>query len=371
MKRVLVIIGTRPEVIKLAPVIKELNKHADQFKLSICVTAQHRFMLDQMLSVFSIKPDLDLNLMKKNQSLSDFSSEAIKHLEWVINQIKPDIVLVQGDTSTAMVACLVAYYHKIYIGHIEAGLRTQNKYEPFPEEINRRLISVLADINFAPTEKAKTALLAEGVAAKSIIVTGNTVIDALVDTIKQIKRTAPQLPDNLLNELQGKRLILVTGHRRENFDKALKELCAALKVISANFKDTCIVYPVHLNPNVRVPVYQLLQKLERINLMNPLPYPTFVYLMKKSFLILTDSGGIQEEATFLGKPVLVVRNITERQEAVESGNALLVGIEKEKIVQSIKMLLNDSAIYKTMSIKRNIFGDGKATVRIVKALLKI
>lgn len=370
MKKILTIFGTRPEIIKLAPVIKELKRHRNKFITIIGTTAQHRSMLDQILKLFDIVPDIDLNLMKQNQSLADFTSLAMNQLDIIMKKVKPDIVLIQGDTTTALVASVIAFYHKKILVHVEAGLRTYNKYEPFPEEINRKIISTIADIHFTPGNIAKKNLLSEGISEQNIYVTGNTVIDALIEIKNRFKTKIPKFPNELLHKIKKKRLILVTGHRRENFDKGVKELCFALKEIIQKHNDVCIIYPVHLNPNVYTPVHQILKGIDRIYLIDPLPYDAFIYLMNLSFIILSDSGGVQEEAPFFGKPVLVTRNVTERPEAVTEGNSKIIGMRRDSIIKAINELLDDPKQYKKMAVIRNIYGDGKASQRIVKALME-
>ncbi|MBN1788440.1 MAG: UDP-N-acetylglucosamine 2-epimerase (non-hydrolyzing) [Sedimentisphaerales bacterium] len=361
--RILSIFGTRPEAIKMAPVVKELQKHSSLIESVVCTTGQHRQMLDQVLSLFEIEPQIDLNLMESNQTLDYLTARAMEGLTKVIIDIKPDIILVQGDTTTAMIASLAGFYQKIAIGHVEAGLRTYNKYSPFPEEINRRLISALATYNFAPTKTAVNALLAEGFKENNIFLTGNTVIDALLLTVKK----KCKLDFDFLGS--GRKLILVTAHRRENFGKPFLEMCTALKKIAERNDDVDIVYPVHLNPNVRIAVDQILPNTERIHLVEPMEYRKFVHLMNRSYIILTDSGGIQEEAPALGKPVLVMRNDTERPEAVEYGTAKLVGTEMQTIVNETETLLNDENEYTKMSNAVNPFGNGDAAEKIVKVIL--
>jgi UDP-N-acetylglucosamine 2-epimerase (non-hydrolysing) len=374
-KTILSIFGTRPEAIKMASVIIELEKHQDKIRSLVCVTAQHRQMLDQVLDLFKIKPDFDLNLMQENQKLSQLTADVLISLEGLFCEIKPDWVLVQGDTTTTMAASLVAFYHRIKIGHIEAGLRTNNKYAPFPEEINRRMTSVIADLNFAPTERAKQNLLREGVDEKRIFVTGNTVIDALLMIVK--RQSQPGIREKWNHYFcdafgisfdNGKRQILVTGHRRESFGKGLENICNALREIAYSYEDVEIIYPVHLNPNVQEPVRRILDSRERIHLIPPLDYEPFVYLMSKSYMILTDSGGIQEEAASLGKPVLVMRETTERPEAVEAGTGRIVGTDMNKIISETRLLLNDKETYSAMSVVRNPYGDGNAGSRILNLL---
>lgn len=358
MIKVLFIFGTRPEAIKLAPVIKELNKDLSNFNVKVCITSQHRSMLDEVLKVFEIKPDYDLNLMKNNQSLSYITSQVLVGIEKVLIIEGPDLLLVQGDTSTAMAASIAAFYLKVKIGHVEAGLRTSNKFSPFPEEINRRMISIIADLHFAPTENAKNNLLKEGVNDNNIFVTGNTIIDALFWITNKNK-------GNIKFKFNKKsRIILVTAHRRENFGKGLENICQALKRIAQLKDDVEIVYPVHLNPNVNNMVRRILSGIKRIHLIEPLDYESFSQLINQSYLILSDSGGIQEEAPSLGKPVLVLRNTTERPEAIETGTAKLVGTNIDRIVNETQRLLNDKNAYKKMSSIKNPFGDGKSSAKI-------
>jgi len=362
----------------MAPVIKELEKHQDRIRSLVCVSAQHRQMLDQVLDLFEIKPDIDLNLMEDNQTLSQITARALTALDDVLKEIKPDWVLVQGDTTTSMVASLTAFYHGVRIGHIEAGLRTYNKKAPFPEEINRRMTSVIADLHFAPTEKAKQNLLKEGVDEKKIFVTGNTVIDALLMIVK--RQSQPEVQEKwnryFRNEFgisfdNGRRQILITGHRRESFGKGFENICNALREIALSYENVEIVYPVHLNPNVQEPVRRILNNTKSIHLIPPLDYEPFVYLMSKSYLILTDSGGIQEEAPSLGKPVLVMRETTERPEAVKAGTARLVGTDQNKIISETNLLLSNKETYLAMSAAENPYGDGKAAARITDGLLNL
>lgn len=366
MVKVLTVLGTRPEAIKLAPVIKELEQHPGVAS-KVCVTAQHREMLDPFLKLFEIKPDYDLDIMQPNQSLFDVTAKALLGLKDVLDAERPDIILVQGDTTTAFAAALAAFYLKIRVGHVEAGLRTENKYNPFPEEINRRLVTHLADFHFAPTERARANLLAEGVRDEAICVTGNTVVDALLMTLERTRGQDP-LPDLPIEP--DRRLLLVTAHRRESFGEGLINICRALKEIAESTDDVEIVYPVHLNPNVRATVQRELRGIERVHLMPPLDYVSFVHLMSRAYLILTDSGGIQEEAPSLGKPVLVMREATERPEAIEAGVAKLVGTAPQRIVGETLRLLKDGEEYNRMARARNPFGDGHAAKRIVDVLLK-
>jgi UDP-N-acetylglucosamine 2-epimerase (non-hydrolysing) len=375
MFTVLSVFGTRPEAIKMAPVIKELEKHQDKIRSLVCVTAQHRQMLDQVLDLFEIKPDIDLNLMEDNQTLSQLTARALTTLDDVLEEIKPDWVLVQGDTTTTMVASLAAFYHGVRVGHIEAGLRTYNKKAPFPEEINRRMTSVIADLHFAPTEKARLNLLKEGVDEKRIFVTGNTVIDALLMIVEKQSKPGVQEKWNRyfrerfgISFSNGRRQILVTGHRRESFGEGFENICNALREIAYSYEDVEIIYPVHLNPNVQEPVRRILNNTERVHLIPPLDYEPFVYLMSKSYLILTDSGGIQEEAPSLGIPVLVMREISERPEAVEAGTVRVVGADKKKIISWAELLLNDNETYSAMSVVSNPYGDGNAGPRILNVL---
>lgn len=373
--KVLTIFGTRPEAIKLAPVIKALERDST-LTSRVCVTGQHRELLDQVLNVFDIKPDFDLNIMRKGQSLFDVTTRSLQALEDILKQEKPDVILVQGDTTTAFVASLAAYYLQIRVGHIEAGLRTFDKYNPFPEEINRHLIDVISDFCFAPTDIARDNLLREGVLQQRIFITGNTVIDALFMTLENLSSAEKESYFKNLFEreyginLDERRLILVTGHRRESFGPAFESICRGLKKIADSNKDVCIVYPVHLNPNVRAPVYQILGHVNNIYLIPPLEYAPFVWLMAHCYLILTDSGGIQEEAPSLGKPVLVMRKVTERPEAVKAGTARVVGTDDQKIFAEAQRLLDDKAAYLQMSQAVNPYGDGRAADRIVAILTK-
>jgi UDP-N-acetylglucosamine 2-epimerase (non-hydrolysing) len=375
--KILTVFGTRPEAIKLAPVVKALEDHPDQFRSLVCVTAQHREMLDQVLRLFDIKPDHDLNIMKPKQDLFGITSEVLLKLRDLLREIKPDLILVQGDTTTTFAASLAAFYQKIRIGHVEAGLRTNDKYRPFPEEINRHLTSVMADYHFAPTEKAKLNLLKEGISEDSIYVTGNTVIDALFwilrnqSTPENRKRMEDYFSGKLGISMDDRRLILVTAHRRESFGKGFENICQAIREIALRNPDIRIIYPVHLNPNVQEPVHRIIGEMDQIDLIEPLDYEPFVYLMNKSFIILTDSGGIQEEAPSLGKPVLVMREVTERPEAVEAGTAKLVGTQMEDIICETQTLLDHPEVYDGMANIKNPYGDGKAAERIVQILFRI
>ncbi|MEW6096782.1 MAG: UDP-N-acetylglucosamine 2-epimerase (non-hydrolyzing) [bacterium] len=362
---IFIIIGTRPEVIKMASIIKELENRKEQFNSQVITIAQHRQMLDQMLEVFNIHSDIDLNIMQPEQTLLQITIRAMEGLDNIFNKFKPDIILVQGDTTTIFAVSLVAFYHKIKIGHVEAGLRTWDKFNPYPEEINRHLTSVLADLHFAPTISSKHNLLRENIDEKHIIVTGNTVVDALL----MIRQQNYEFKNKKLKEIKfnnGKRIILVTSHRRENFGKPLYNICQALLQLVKNFDNIEIIYPVHLNPEVRKTVFKLLSDKERIHLFDPLDYQDFVNLMDRSYLILTDSGGIQEEAPSLGKPVLVLRKVTERPEASEAGMAKIVGAETKKIVDATATILNNKKEYEKMTSQKNPYGDGKAGNRIVE-----
>lgn len=375
--KLLFVFGTRPESIKLSPLILEFKKYQSKVSVEICVTAQHREMLDTILSLFKIKPDYDLNIMKSNQDLVYLSKEILTKVSSIISNVNPDIVFVQGDTTTAFFAALAAFYQNIKIAHIEAGLRTNNLLAPFPEEANRRFISVLSDYNFAPTKEAYKNLKKENIDSQKIFITGNTVIDALFQTVKYIRKNSK----NILNKFYrenifpkkinfSKKIILVTGHRRESFGSGFLNICSAIKEIAERFPDFQIVYPVHRNPNVREPVYKILGNTENIILIDALSYLPFVYLMDKSYLILTDSGGIQEEAPSLGKPVLVMRDKTERSEGLKAGTLRLVGTDKCRIVKETVKLLTSEFEYKKMSGTINPFGDGRASQKIVKIILK-
>lgn len=367
VKKILLVFGTRPEAIKMAPVVRLFRKQSG-FEVQVCVTAQHREMLDQVLDFFDITPDFDLNVMKKGQGLVSLSSAILDGLKDVFEQAKPDLIFVQGDTTTATVAALAAFYSGIKVCHVEAGLRTLNRFSPYPEEVNRQLTARLADIHFAPTVAAKNHLLDEGIEPDKIWVTGNTVIDALLEGIELLGGyESPELAMLKSKINPTKKVILVTGHRRESFGGGFKQICVALKKI-AQRQDVQIVYPVHLNPKVQEPVYSLLGDEKNITLMKPLGYPEFIWLMQQSHLILTDSGGIQEEAPSLGKPVLVMRDHTERTEALEAGTAQLVGTDPSLITQSVNRLIDDVAVYREMSAKENPFGDGSATEQILECI---
>lgn len=372
MKKILSVFGTRPEAIKMAPVLMELNSYPKRFDSKICVTAQHRQMLDQVLELFQLRPEYDLDVMEQVQSLTDITCKVLQGMEPVLRSFRPDIVLVHGDTTTTFAASLAAYYEKIAVGHVEAGLRTRNIYSPWPEEINRHLTAAIACRHFAPTEHAKVNLLKEGVDDKSILVTGNTVIDALLYVVEKF-RTNVELRQEVAEHFYflrpEKRLILVTGHRRESFGEGFEAICNALKAIAETHADVELVYPVHLNPNVREPVMRILGGVQGIHLIEPQEYLRFVYLMDRSCLIITDSGGVQEEAPSLGKPVLVMRDTTERPEAVDAGTVKLVGSDTGTIIAEVCKLLSDSAAYELMSRAHNPYGDGKAAMRIVRSLI--
>ncbi len=361
--KILVFFGTRPEAIKLAPLVKELLKFSDKFNVRVCVSAQHREMLDQVLNFFEIKPHYDLNIMKHRQDLFDITVNILGRIKEVIAEFQPDWIIVQGDTTTTFVGALAAFYRRTRIAHVEAGLRSFNKYAPFPEEINRVLTSHLADVHFAPTNLSKKNLLNEGIPQEKIVVVGNTSIDALFYCLKIISDEDIEKSDVLRKIDFCKKIILVTGHRRENFGEPFKEMCMALREI-ATYEDVEIVYPVHLNPNVRKPVFDILGGLQNVHLIEPLDYPYFVWLMSKSYIILTDSGGVQEEAPSLGKPVLVMREVTERNEGVIAGTAVVVGTNKKAIVNSTVNLLHNKAEYELMAKSVNPYGDGKASIRI-------
>ena len=366
MKKNLIIFGTRPEAIKMAPLVKEFLKNKD-FETRVCVTAQHREMLDQVLSFFEITPDYDLDLMKPNQNLYSLTGDIINGLKPILEEFQPDYVYVHGDTTTTMSASIAAFYSGAKVCHVEAGLRTFNKRAPFPEEINRSIAGRVCDYHFAPTSISKENLIRENIAYKDVLITGNTVIDALQASVEKVER----LDDSEINNLKqivdlAKKVILVTGHRRENHGQGFINICNALKQIAIENPGVEIIYPVHLNPNVQKPVYELLADLPNIKLIDPLSYPAFVWLMNKSYLIITDSGGVQEEAPSLGKPVLVMRDTTERPEAVDAGTVILVGTNTEKIVSEATLLLNDKEKYNQMSALHNPYGDGKACEKIVK-----
>ena len=413
MKKVMLVFGTRPEAIKMAPLVKEFQKNTEQFETIVCVTAQHREMLDQVLDLFEIKPDYDLNLMKQGQDLYDVTSRVLLGMRDVLTEVKPDLVLAHGDTTTSTASALAAFYQQIPVGHVEAGLRTHNLYSPWPEEANRQVTGRLATYHFSPTETSKQNLLAEGIKEENIFVTGNTVIDALYMVLDQIKERSDlkeQVESKLLSsglkkevaeyymakELAGfsdeispvnsgnswtgskRRLVLITGHRRENFGNGFLNICNAIKQLAETYPNVDFVYPMHLNPNVRKPIEEVFGSLSEISsnshhsnihFIEPLEYLPFVYLMSQSHLVLTDSGGIQEEAPGLGKPVLVMRDTTERPEAVEAGTVKLVGTDKDRIINEVAALLDDKAYYNSMAKANNPYGDGSASKRIISELI--
>lgn len=369
MLTVLSVIGTRPEAIKMAPVVQELASHSARVRSVVCVTAQHRTMLDQVLECFAIQPDYDLNVMRADQTLSEMTADLLRGIDSVLAQVRPDWVLAQGDTTTVFAAALAAHYHQVRFGHVEAGLRTGERYQPFPEEINRRLADALASLHFAPTERCRQALLKEGYPADDILVTGNTVIDALLEVAAQPYDWSAGPLAAIPND---HRIVLVTAHRRESFGAPLREICMAVRDLACQFRSEAVdfVYPVHLNPHVRQPVNEILAGLPNVHLLAPLDYVSFVHLMKRSTLILTDSGGIQEEAPSLGVPVLVMRNVTERPEGIEAGVVRLVGVTRAGIVEAAGLLLRDPPLHRAMSARANPYGDGHAASRIVAALLE-
>lgn len=384
MKKIMLVFGTRPEAIKMAPLVKEFQKYPGQFETIVCVTGQHRQMLDQVLEIFDIKPDYDLNIMKQGQDLYDVTARVLTGMRDVLKETQPDVVLVHGDTTTSTAAALAAFYQQIPVGHVEAGLRTHNIYSPWPEEMNRQITGRIAEYDFAPTPLSRANLLAEGVAENKITVTGNTVIDALYCVVDKIKNT-PALDGELKSELvkagydterlaNSKKLVLITGHRRENFGDGFISMCKAIKALTEKYPDVDFVYPMHLNPNVRKPIHEVfgenLEGLGNMFFIEPLEYLSFVYLMEKSNIVLTDSGGIQEEAPGLGKPVLVMRDTTERPEALEAGTVKLVGTDYDMIVNEVSALLDNQDHYDAMSKAVNPYGDGKACNRIVNSLVR-
>jgi UDP-N-acetylglucosamine 2-epimerase (non-hydrolysing) len=372
MKKNLIVFGTRPEAIKMAPLVREFLKHKASFETSVCVTAQHREMLDQVLDFFEIEPDYDLDLMQPNQNLYTLTSDIILGLKPILEEFKPDFVYVHGDTTTTMAVSIAAFYGGAKVCHVEAGLRTHNKYSPFPEEMNRQITSRIADFHFAPTITSQSNLIAENIPKESILVTGNTVIDALLDSSERVNRIENEEIEKLKTIVdKTKKLILVTGHRRENHGQGFINICQALKELAISNPDVQIIYPVHLNPNVKEPVYALLSDFSSIRLINPLSYPAFIWLMTQSYMIITDSGGVQEEAPSLGKPVLVMRDTTERPEAVTAGTVILVGTNKDKIIEETQKLLDDEMTYNNMSALHNPYGDGKACERIVNFIKNI
>ncbi len=385
MKKVLLVFGTRPEAIKMSPLVKEFQKHSQKLETMVCVTGQHREMLDQVLQIFNISPDYDLNIMKPGQDLYDVTSRVLLGMRDVLKDAQPDVVLVHGDTTTSTAAALATYYQQIPVGHVEAGLRTHNIYSPWPEEMNRLITSRIATYNFSPTPLSRQNLLDEGVKENSIIVTGNTVIDALywvVDKMKSEVKLNTEIAKVLASAgydtdrlAEGKKLVLITGHRRENFGDGFIYMCNAIKHLAEKYPDVDFVYPMHLNPNVRKPIHEVFGKdysnLGNLFFIEPLEYLSFVYLMEKSTIVLTDSGGIQEEAPGLGKPVLVMRNTTERPEALEAGTVKLVGTDYQKIVNEVSSLIDDEIYYKRMSMAINPYGDGLASSRIVNFIKEL
>lgn len=385
MRTIMLVFGTRPEAIKMAPLVKEFQMHPDQFQTLVCVTGQHREMLDQVLSIFAIEPDFDLNIMKQGQDLYDVTARVLLGLRDVFKEVHPDIVLVHGDTSTSTTAALAAFYQQIPVGHVEAGLRTYDVYSPWPEEMNRQITGRIATYHFAPTSLSRQNLLGEGVKEDRILITGNTVIDALYWVVNKIKGNR-ELDAELEHVLKisgydihrldnGKKLVLITGHRRENFGDGFISMCKAIKALTEKYPEVDFVYPMHLNPNVRKPIHEVfgddLSTLDNMFFIEPLEYLSFVYLMEKATIVLTDSGGIQEEAPGLGKPVLVMRDTTERPEALEAGTVKLVGTDYDKIISEVSMLLDDTEYYEAMSKAVNPYGDGLACERIIEKLIKI
>ncbi len=384
-KKIMLVFGTRPEAIKMAPLVKELQQHPEEAETIVCVTGQHRQMLDQVLQIFDITPDYDLNIMKQGQDLYDITARVLTGMRDILTETTPDIVLVHGDTTTSTAAALAAFYKQIPVGHVEAGLRTHNVYSPWPEEMNRQITGRIATLNFAPTPLSRANLLAENVAAEHIYVTGNTVIDALYHVVEKIKNT-PALNAELDAALLGagydtarlaggnRRMVLITGHRRENFGGGFMQMCTAIRDLGRKYPDVDFVYPMHLNPNVRKPIHEVfgedLEHLGNMFFIEPLEYLSFVHLMEKADIVLTDSGGIQEEAPGLGKPVLVMRDTTERPEALEAGTVKLVGTDYDKIMGETSALLDSAEAYERMSRAVNPYGDGKACYRIVETLLK-
>lgn len=376
-KKIMLVFGTRPEAIKMAPLYHALNSHSDRFDTLVCVTAQHRKMLDQVMSAFDISPDIDLNLMKDGQDLFDITSSVLLNMREVLLDINPDVVFVHGDTTTTFATSLACFYHNISVWHVEAGLRTNDIANPFPEEFNRQVVSKTADVHITPTEDAKNNLLREGINESQIIVTGNTVIDSLQYSLKSIELDPSKRNriNSLINKVlnfnwQNDKFILITGHRRENFGKGFIEICSAIKELALRYPDYHFVYPVHLNPNVQKPVNDLLGNSSNIHLIAPMEYECFIALLNFCYFVMTDSGGIQEEAPSLGKPVLVLRDTTERPEAVDSGTVLLVGAKSTNIIRNAARLIEDSDLYNKMSHAHNPYGDGKASERIVSHLIK-
>ena len=380
MKRILLVFGTRPEAIKMCPLVKEFQKHPEEFETVVCVTGQHREMLDQVLQIFDVKPDHDLNIMKQGQDLYDVTARVLVGMRDILDTVKPDVVLVHGDTTTSMAAAMAAFYRQIPVGHVEAGLRTHNLYSPWPEEMNRQVTGRIAKYDFAPTPLSRQNLLDEGVSEEKITVTGNTVIDALHWVVENVMKKGYKPLDPLVASLPhaDRRMVLITGHRRENFGEGFISMCTAIRDLARKYPDVDFVYPMHLNPNVRKPIREVFgeeipgqarnDRGKNLFFIEPLDYLDFVYLMSRSYIVLTDSGGIQEEAPGLGKPVLVMRDTTERPEALDAGTVRLVGTDYEKIVKEVSALLDDKKHYEEMSHAVNPYGDGKACPRIVEKL---
>ena len=380
MKRILLVFGTRPEAIKMCPLVKEFQKHPEEFETVVCVTGQHREMLDQVLQIFDVKPDYDLNIMKQGQDLYDVTARVLVGMRDILDTVKPDVVLVHGDTTTSMAAAMAAFYRQIPVGHVEAGLRTHNLYSPWPEEMNRQVTGRIAEYDFAPTPLSRQNLLNEGVSEEKITVTGNTVIDALHWVVENVMKKGYAPEDPLVASLpqDGRRMVLITGHRRENFGEGFISMCTAIRDLARKYPEVDFVYPMHLNPNVRKPIRQVFGDEipgharndggKNLFFIEPLDYLDFVYLMSRSYIVLTDSGGIQEEAPGLGKPVLVMRDTTERPEALDAGTVRLVGTDYDKIMAEVSALLDDREHYESMSHAVNPYGDGKACPRIVEKL---
>ena len=378
MKKVLVVFGTRPEAIKMAPLVRELRALPDEFDLTVCVTAQHREMLDQVLRIFDITPEIDLDIMQEGQTLSGLTSSIVDKMDSVLKQVKPDVVLVHGDTTTTFGTALACYYSNVIVGHVEAGLRTFDVRSPFPEEFNRQVVSRISEFHFSPTEVCRKNLINEGVSPEKIFVTGNTVIDALMLTLSILgnnEETSKFIDQSLNDEFnfdwKNEKFVLITGHRRENFGPGFVNLCEAIRELSELYPKLHFVYPVHLNPNVQKPVIEILGGLKNVHLIAPLNYLNFVTLLKECYLVLTDSGGLQEEAPSLGKPVILMRNTTERPEGIQAGIVRMVGTDKEKIVAEVGRLLSDSSAYEAMANASSPFGDGKAAGKIIEALRSI
>ena len=371
MAKVLIVFGTRPEAIKMAPLVKAFEKYPNQFDTKVCVTAQHREMLDQVLSFFEITPHYDLDLMKPDQNLYGLTADIITNLKPVLEDFQPDYVFVHGDTTTTMAGSIASFYSGAKVCHVEAGLRTHNKLSPFPEEINRQIAGRVCDYHFAPTETSKQNLLQENIKESTILVTGNTVIDALLESVKRVKKKPSFNIQELSKILEDKEMILVTGHRRENHGEGFVRICEALKIIAQDCPKRLIVYPVHLNPKVQEPVKRILKDVDNVILIDPLAYPDFIWMMNRAKIIITDSGGVQEEAPSLGKPVLVMRDTTERPEAVDAGTVILVGTDKEKIVKEALDLLNNEERFDAMSTLHNPYGDGNASERIVDYIVQL